>query len=205
MEFIIPNYHLIKNNDIVFIYLQRAGKVCTFLHSRRPQRKVLLSSRRVIRMQQKYTQKLIDIRGRANISRNIPFNHLFIVLEPFENSAAALRGLWQPSHYLWIGRRQCYLVPKCQCQCQFQCPPFAGERIFCRKFTDQQLVIQELTATSLTRQWTCTGMVLLFHLFCKNVFLGSSTTRKSCSLPRLTIQIGLRQISGGSTTICTSP
>ena len=60
-------------------------------------------------MQQKYIQKLIDICGRANISRNIPFNHLFIVLEPFENSAAALRGLWQPSHYSWIGRRQCYL------------------------------------------------------------------------------------------------
>ena len=60
-------------------------------------------------MQQKYIQKLIDIRGRANISRNSLFNHLFIDLEPFGNSAAALRGSWQPSHYSWIGRRQCYL------------------------------------------------------------------------------------------------
>ena len=110
MEFISPNYHLIKNNYIAFICLQKAGKVCTFLHSRRAQRKVLLSSRRVIRMQQKYIQKLIDIRGRANISRNSLFNHLLIDLEPFENSAAALRGSWQPSHYLWIGRRQCYLL-----------------------------------------------------------------------------------------------
>ena len=83
--------------------------MCNFFHSRRAQRKVLLSSRRVIRMQQKYIQKLIDICGRANISRNILFNHLFIVLEPFENSAAALKGSWQPSHYSWIGRRQCYL------------------------------------------------------------------------------------------------
>ena len=90
-------------------FLRLNGKVCTLMHSRRAQRKVLLSSRRVIRMQQKYIQKLIDIRGRANISRNIPFNHLFIVLEPFENSAAALKGSWQPSHYSWIGRRQCYL------------------------------------------------------------------------------------------------
>ena len=100
MEFISPNYHLIKNNDIAFICLQKAGKVCTFLHSRRAQRKVLLSSRRVIRMQQKCIQKLIDICGRANISRNILVNNLFIVLEPFENSAAALRGAWQPAHYL---------------------------------------------------------------------------------------------------------
>ena len=59
-----------------------------------------MSSRRVIRMLQKYIQKSIDICGRANISRNSLFNHLFIDLGPFENSAAAIRGLWQPSHYL---------------------------------------------------------------------------------------------------------
>ena len=42
MEIISPNYHLIKNNDIAFICLQKAGKVFTFLPSRRAQRKVLL-------------------------------------------------------------------------------------------------------------------------------------------------------------------
>ena len=47
----------------------------------------------------KYIQKLIDIRGRANLSRNSLFNHLFIDLELFENSAAALRGSWQRSHF----------------------------------------------------------------------------------------------------------
>ena len=47
----------------------------------------------------KYIQKLIDIRGRANLSRNSLFKHIFIDLEPFENSAAALRGSWQRSHY----------------------------------------------------------------------------------------------------------
>ena len=60
-------------------------------------------------MQQKYIQKLIDIRGRANLSRNSLFKHIFIDLEPFENSAAALRGLWQRSHYSWIMRPQCCL------------------------------------------------------------------------------------------------
>ena len=60
-------------------------------------------------MQRKYIQKLIDIRGRANLSKNSLFKHLFIDLETFENSAAALRGSWQRSHYLWIMRPQCCL------------------------------------------------------------------------------------------------
>ena len=67
-------------------------------------------------MQQKYIQKLIDIRGRANLSRNSLFKHIFIDLEPFENSAAALRGLWQRSHYSWIMRPQCCLV---QCRTRY--------------------------------------------------------------------------------------
>ena len=61
-------------------------------------------------MQRKYIQKLIDLRGRANLSRNSLFNHLFVVLEPFENFAAVLRGSWQRSHYSWIMRPQCCLV-----------------------------------------------------------------------------------------------
>ena len=81
-----------------------------WIEKRRYSRNILLSSRKVTRMQRKYIQKLIDICGRANLSRNRLFNHIFIDLEPFENSAAALRGLWQRSHYSWIMRPQCCLT-----------------------------------------------------------------------------------------------
>ena len=76
--------------------------------------------RKVTRMQRKYIQKLIDICGRANLSRNRLFNHIFIDLEPFENSAAALRGLWQRSHYSWIMRPQCCLKRSPNEQDQFK-------------------------------------------------------------------------------------
>ena len=71
---------------------------------------VLLSSWKLNRILQKHIQKLVYICGRANLSSNSLFGFVFIDLRTFENSASLAEGLRQPSHYSWIGRRQCCLV-----------------------------------------------------------------------------------------------
>ena len=72
---------------------------------------VLLSSWKLNRILQKHIQKLVYICGRANLSSNSLFGFVFIDLRTFENSASLSEGLRQPSHYSWIGRRQCCLAP----------------------------------------------------------------------------------------------
>ena len=71
---------------------------------------VLLSSWKLNRILQKHIQKLVYICGRANLSSNSLFGFVFIDLRTFENSASLSEGLRQPSHYLWIRRRQCYPI-----------------------------------------------------------------------------------------------
>ena len=80
------------------------------LSSRTDSVNVLLSSKKLNKIPQKHIQKLVYICGRANLSRNSLFGYVFIDLRTFENSASLSEGLRQPSHYSWIGRRQCYLV-----------------------------------------------------------------------------------------------
>ena len=70
---------------------------------------VLFSSWKLNRIPQKCIQKLVDVCGRASLSRNSLFGYVFIDLKPVENSASLSEGLRQPSHYSWIGRRQCCL------------------------------------------------------------------------------------------------
>ena len=82
------------------------------LSSRTDSGNVLLSSLKLNRILQKHIQKLVYMCGRANLSRNRLFGYVFIDLRTFENSASLSEGLRQPSHYSWIGRRQCYL-PVC--------------------------------------------------------------------------------------------
>ena len=79
------------------------------LSSRTDSGNVLLSSLKLNRILQKHIQKLVYMCGRANLSRNRLFGYVFIDLRIFENSASLSEWLRQPSHYSWIGRRQCYL------------------------------------------------------------------------------------------------
>ena len=79
------------------------------LSSRTDSGNVLLSSLKLNRIPQKHIQTLVYICGRANLSRSSLFGYVFIDLRTFENSASLSEGLRQPSHYSWIGRRQCYL------------------------------------------------------------------------------------------------
>ena len=73
---------------------------------------VLLSSWKLNRIAQKPVQKLVYICGRANLSRNGLFGHVFIDFKSVENSAPLSEGSRQPSHYSWIGGRQCYLLER---------------------------------------------------------------------------------------------
>ena len=73
-------------------------------------RKVLPSPWKVKRVHQKRIQKLVDICRRANPSKGVGCNKSLTELNFIKDSAPAFRGSPQPSHYSWIGRRQCYLV-----------------------------------------------------------------------------------------------
>ena len=79
------------------------------LSSRTDSGNFLLSSLNLNRILRTHIQKLVYMCERANLSRNSLFVYVFIDLRTFENSASLSEGLRQPSHYSWIGRRQCYL------------------------------------------------------------------------------------------------
>ena len=71
---------------------------------------VLPSSWKLNRIPRKCIQMLVDICGRAHLSRNSLLGCVFIDLKSVENSASLSEGLRQPSHFSWIGRRQCCLT-----------------------------------------------------------------------------------------------